>query len=147
MPISGIGSVPGLPGPELARGLAGTAFRADRIAAARGDHLGAERLAGFGLRRGEPDRAGPRALGPRHHHRRHLRPGHDPAGGKHRDVEAALLQGADHLGDQHQGRNLAAVAAGLAALGNDDIDPGGGLAQGMLLGPDQRRHRHAVLFA
>jgi hypothetical protein len=53
----------------------------------------------------------------------------------------------DHLGHQHHGRDLAAMAAGLGALHDENIDAGRDLAERMLLGTDQCRHRHAVLLA
>ena len=53
----------------------------------------------------------------------------------------------DHLGHQHHGGDLAAVAAGLRALHHQDVDAGVDLADGVLLGADQGRHRHAVLLA
>ncbi len=37
----------------------------------------------------------------------------------------------DHLGPQHDGPDLAAVAAGLAALGDDDVDAGVGVLAGL----------------
>ena len=39
------------------------------------------------------------------------------------------------------------MAAGLGALHHQNIDAGRDLPQRMLLGADQRRHRHAVLLA
>ena len=54
---------------------------------------------------------------------------------------------AHDLGDEHQRRYFAAVAARFRALRNDDVDTRFGLADGMFLGPDQRSYRHAALLA
>ena len=51
--------------------------------------------------------------------RGHLAAAADAAGGEHRHVRA---DGVDHLGHQHHRGDLAAVAAGLGALGDDDVD-------------------------
>ena len=45
----------------------------------------------------------------------------DPAGGDHRDVPRQV----DQLRDEHHRRDEAAVAAGLAALGDEDVGAGG----------------------
>ena len=65
---------------------------------------------------------------PERHGRRHLAAPGDAAGGQHR----AGRHGVDDLGDEHHGGDLAGVAAGLVALGHDDVDAGGHVALGVL---------------
>ena len=71
---------------------------------------------------------------------RHLPAGGDAAGGEHRDVVADRV---DDLGHEDHRGDLAAVAAGLRALGDDDVDALGDLPLGVLLRPHQRADDHA----
>ena len=59
----------------------------------------------------------------------------------------APVDGLDDLGDQHHRRHLAAVAAGLGALRDDQIHARRDLFDGMLLGADERGDGDAALLA
>ena len=60
------------------------------------------------------------------------------AGRQHRHV-ADRLHRLDHLGHHHHGGNLAAMAAGLGALGHQNIDAGRDLAHRVPLAPTRLR--------
>ena len=83
---------------------------------------------GLGLVGGEPHRAAPHALGAERHRRRHLTAAADAAGTQHRNA----ADGIDDLGDQHHRPDLAGVAAGFAALGDDHVDTGVDVTLGVL---------------
>ena len=53
--------------------------------------------------------------------------------------------GLDDLGPQHDRADLAAVAAALAALGDDDVDVGGGVLQRLVRRAAQRRDLAALV--
>ena len=74
----------------------------------------------LGLLDHQPLRAGPRALAAERERGRDLRAVADAARGEHRHRRDLL----DDLRPQHDRADLAAVAAALAALGDDDVDPG-----------------------
>ena len=63
------------------------------------------------------------------------------------EVVAEFADRGDHLGDQDHRRDLAAVAAGLAAGGDDDVNPSGDLTHGVFAGSHQGGDRDAVLTA
>ena len=52
--------------------------------------------------------------------------------------------GLDHLGNQHHGGDLTAVAAGLGALRDDEVDAARDLLDRVLIGADQRGDGDAV---
>ena len=82
---------------------------------------------GLGLLGGEPHRSAPHALRAERHGRRHLAAAADAAGAEHRDGGDRV----DDLGDEHHRADLAGVAAGLGALGDDEVDPGLHVALGV----------------
>ena len=67
----------------------------------------------------------------------------DAARGEHR----RRRHGVDDLGDEHHRADLAGVAAGLVALGDDDVDAGVLLALGVLRLADEAGDDHAVARA
>ena len=89
-----------------------------------------------GLLDHQPLRSGPRALGAERQRRRDLLAAADTAGGQHRYRRDLL----DDLGPQHDRADLTAVPAGLAALGDDDVDAGVGVLAGLRRRAAQRGH-------
>ena len=70
------------------------------------------------------------------------RPVADPAGREHRHVGPDRV---DDLGDEHHRRDVAAVAAGLGALGDDDVDALRDLPLRVLAAADERADEQPVL--
>ena len=90
-----------------------------------------------GLLDGEPQRAGPHALGAHGQRGRHLPARADAAGGQHRHRG----DGVDHLGPQHARADVAGVATALGALGDDDVDARVLVPLGLGRRSAQRRHQ------
>ncbi len=132
---------------QLPRRFAGPAAGADCVAAARGDHLLAERFGGLGLGCRQPDRARPRALRPGGHHSGHLAAGHDAASREYGNIVTCSGERTHDFGDQNKGGDFAAMAACLAALCDDDIDARFGLPDGMFLRADQCGDGNTAAFA
>src|SRR5439155_25804504 len=93
----------------------------ERVGGGGGQELLLDDRVGLGFGGGEPHRPRPHALGAQRHRRRHLAAPGDAPGGQYRQGR----HGVDDLGDEHHGGDLAGVAAGLVALGHDDVDAGG----------------------
>ena len=89
----------------------------------------------LGLLDHQPLRAGPRALAPERERRGDLRAVADAAGREHGNRRDLL----DHLRPEHDRADLAAVAATLATLGDDDVDAGVGVLAGLVRRTAQRR--------
>ena len=143
-----LGSVllgPGL-GPlrlEQAGGLAGVDAGADGVGAARTQERVGHALVGVEvlvLLGGQPDRAGPHALGAQGERGRDLAAGADAAGAEHGHVGT---DGVDDLRGEHHAGDLAGVAARLVALGHDDVDAVPDVRERVLGRAGQRRHLHA----
>ena len=71
----------------------------------------------------------------------HLATPADAPGREHGDVRA---HGVHHVGDQHHGRDLAAVAARLGALRDEDVDPPLDVALGVAGAAAEGADQHAV---
>ena len=129
---SGVSSrLPGV-GPVVAQhaaGLARPGARAHGVLA--GARAGSDSICAGGhsaSSHGEPQRAGPHALGAHGQGRGHLAPDADAARGQHRQRRHRV----DDLGPQHHAADLAGVAAALGALGDDEVDAGLLVAQGLV---------------
>ena len=83
---------------------------------------------GLGLLDGQPEGAGPDALGPHGQSGHDLAAGADAAGGQ--DGEGG--DGVDDLGPEHEGADLTGVAAALGALADDEVEAGLLVVQRML---------------
>ena len=112
---------------EHAGGLAGERPRADGVGRRGRQHLLLHHRVGLGLVGGEPHRTAPHALGAERHGGGHLPAAADAAGAEH----GHRGDGVDDLGDEDHGADLAGVAAGLGALGDDDVDAGLDVALGV----------------
>ena len=128
MNCSGIGSVPGrvrrAPTPRSTRCAAcapacpSSCATAPCRAASRASSFSIAIGLGVALGRRQPDRPGPHALGAERERGRDLASGPDAAGREHRRGRDRV----DHVGHEDQRRHVAGVAAGLATLGDDDVD-------------------------
>lgn len=91
----------------------------------------------------QPDGAAPHALRAQRQAGGDLAATGNAASGQHRHFASA---GFNHLGHQHHGGDLAGVAAGLGALGDDHIDPGLHMA-GRVVGLAAHRADHDLALA
>ncbi len=96
---------------------------------------------GLGLVGREPHRPAPHALRAERHRGSHLATAADAPGAEDRDVDRV-----DDLGDQHHRTDLAGVAAGLGALGDDQVDARGLVALGVLRASRERTDQPAFLL-
>ena len=94
----------------------------------------------LGLLDHQPLRARPRALAPERQRGGDLLAGADAAGGEH----GTGRDGLDDLRPQDDRADVAAVAAALAALGDDDVDVGVGVLEGLVRRAAQRRDLAAL---
>ena len=85
-------------------------------------------------------------MGAHGHDGGHLPTGGDAARGENRNL-AVRAGRFDHLGDQHQCRDLPAVAACLGSGNDQDVDAGLGVLDGVFTGSAQRCHRNAFALA